>query len=99
MGNKIDLTKFGFRKDFDWETRFDLKTKVGKYEVSTVDLGIDHNFGFGKPLYYETMIFQKNGDEIDFSGIYQERYSTEEEAREGHKRAIKYVKELLKEQE
>lgn len=97
MNNDIDLTKFGFRADFDWKTRFDLKTQVGKYVVSTVDLGIDHSFGIGKPLYYETMIFEKNGNEIDFSGIYQERYSTEEEAREGHKKAIKYVKEELEE--
>ena len=56
MNKKEDLTEYGFRKDFDWENRFDLKTKVkynGKiYTVSTVDLGLDHSFGIGKPLYY-----------------------------------------------
>lgn len=82
---------YGFRDDFDWNNRFDLKTKVGKYTVSTVDLGIDHSFGIGKPLYYETMIF-KNIDGDVHSLDYQVRYSTEEEARIGHQKAIEYIK-------
>lgn len=85
-----------FREDFDFDTRFDLKTNIENYVISTVDLGIDYGFG-GEPLYYETMIFEKdkNGN-IDYMGIdYQERYSTEEQAKEGHERAIKYVEELL----
>lgn len=93
---KVDYSKYGFRKDFDWKNRFDLKTEIDNYLISTVDLGIDHSFGVGKPLYYETMIFEKNGDKVDFSGIYQKRYSTEEEAREGHKKAIEYVKNMIK---
>ena len=93
-----DLTKYGFRKDFNWETRFDLKTTVGDYLVSTVDLGLDHSFGIGEPLYYETMIFRKdhNHKNNQFE-YYQERYSTEEEARKGHEVAIDYVKNELKE--
>ena len=88
---EIDLTQFGFRKDFNWETRFHLKDKINGYYISTVDLGTNHNFGLGKPLYYETMIF-KNGYWED---LYCERYSTEKEARKGHKKAIKYVKSGL----
>lgn len=53
------MNKYGFRDDFNWETRFDLKTEIGDYIVSTVDLGLDHSFGDGPPLYYETMIFKK----------------------------------------
>ena len=89
---KVDYSKYGFREDFDWETRFDLKTDVGEYQVSTVDLGLDHSFGIGKPLYYETMIFEKKIDKDGFHNSldYQVRYSTEEEAREGHKKAIEY---------
>lgn len=102
---KVDLSEFGFREDFDWETRFDLKTRVkckGKiYEISTVDLGLDHSFGIGKPLYYETMIFLvddsldlfERNEKNEFSG-FQVRYSTEKEARKGHKEAIEYVKQL-----
>ena len=85
---------FGFREDFNWETRFDLKTQVGNYKVSTVDLGIDHNIWGNKPLYYETMIFSDNEDnQFEY---YQERYATEEEARKGHEKAIKYIKEHMK---
>lgn len=94
-----ELNEYGFRKDFNWETRFDLKTEVGKYMISTVDLGLDHSFGSGPPLYYETMIFKKNGDKIDFTELYMERYSTEEEAREGHKKAVEIVKKYIEEGE
>lgn len=83
---------YGFRDDFDWDNRFDLKTKFNGYIVSTVDLGIDHSFGIGKPLYYETMIFKEVDGHIAGSTGYQERYSTEEEARIGHQKAIEYVK-------
>lgn len=86
------MSKYGFREDFNYETRLDLKTEVNGYLVSTVDLGIDHSFGNGKPLYYETMIFKKGS----WSDLYCKRYSTEKEARKGHKEAIKYVKECYK---
>lgn len=49
--------------------------------VSTVFLGVDHNYGFGSPLLFETMIF--GGRHND----YQERYTTWEEAERGHKKA------------
>lgn len=92
----MNLEQFGYRKGFDWETRFDLKTKAGKYTISTVDLGIDHSFGFGNPLYYETMIFNWEDSEENPFEDYQKRYETEEEARLGHQEAIDYVKEELK---
>jgi hypothetical protein len=48
-------------------------------EVSTVFLGIDHQYGGGPPLLFETMAFGlPDDDEIC------ERYSTEQQAREGH---------------
>ena len=93
--SKLIMQRCGYREDFDWETRFDLKTQVGDYKVSTVDLGIDHNLGIGKSLYYETMIFSDNKDNPFDS--YQERYATEKEARKGHKKAIAYVEQKLKE--
>ena len=62
---EIDLTKYGYREGFSWENRFNLKTQVGKYEVSTVDLGLNHQFIEElPPLYYETMIFIK-GDTFE----------------------------------
>lgn len=50
--------------------------------VSTVFLGLDHNWGEGPPQLFETMIFGGPHDE------YQERYSTWDEAVHGHARAV-----------
>jgi hypothetical protein len=36
--------------------------KVGNSEISTVFLGLDHSFGRGAPLLFETMVF---GGELD----------------------------------
>ena len=50
-------------------------------EVSTVWLGLDHRFtSNGPPLIFETMAFGE-GSAMDQAC---ERYSTEEQAREGH---------------
>ncbi|KKL94572.1 hypothetical protein LCGC14_1863300, partial [marine sediment metagenome] len=48
-------------------------------EVSTVFLGLDHSFGRGAPILFETMIFGGKQDQ------YQERYYTWEEAEVGHR--------------
>ena len=44
------------------------KDTIGDATISTVFLGIDHNFGEGEPLLFETMIFGGQHDQ------YQERY-------------------------
>ena len=64
--------------------------------VSTVWLGINHNFGAGVPLIYETMVF----DDFDtFNEVDVVRYSTREEARKGHtKMTHKYAHKHLKKQ-
>lgn len=91
-----NLEKYGFRKGFDWDNRFMIQTWVGKYIISTVDLGLNHQFNDDlPPLYYETMIFKKEKDVIDFRELYCERYTTEEEAKKGHDKAIEYVIENL----
>lgn len=59
------------------------KTEVGIVRVSTVFLGIDHNFYcVGPPILWETMIFGGPHDQ------YQHRCSTREEALEMHRRAV-----------
>ncbi len=49
-------------------------------------LGIDHNWGDGPPLVYESMVFGLGpGGRPDFGAdMAQERYSTREEAFAGH---------------
>lgn len=94
-----DLTKYGFRKGFNPEKRFTKKTKVGNFIVSTVDLGINHQFEKSKPpLYYETMIFTNSVDVEDKNpfAYFQQRYSTKKQALAEHKKVIQMVKEYLK---
>jgi len=59
------------------------KTQVGDVEVSTVWLGLDHNYyDDGPPLIFESMVF---GGEYD---DYMDRYSTWEQAQAGHDRIV-----------
>lgn len=60
------------------------RTQLGDVEVSTVWLGLDHNWGGGPPVIFETMIFP----EAD----YQERYTTEAAALAGHDQAVEHVR-------
>lgn len=63
---------------------------VNGCHVSTVWLGLDHNYFGGRPLVFETMVFDKEGGGRD---IYMDRYTTWDEAVEGHKKAIEWVKD------
>ncbi|SRR5216683_5278951 len=62
-------------------------TLAGDVLVSTVFLGLDHSFGRGKPVLFETMIFGLDDDK------YQRRYSTWGDALEGHAQALAFAKE------
>lgn len=62
-----------------------IKDQINDYFVSTVFLGVDHSFGDGPPILWETMVF-KNGEEI-----YCNRYSSAKEARQGHQTAVLWV--------
>jgi hypothetical protein len=63
----------------------DVRRWFGTFWVSTVFLGLDHNFFFnGPPLVFETMVFQHGFGAVDFEGLDQQRYSTWDEAVQGH---------------
>jgi hypothetical protein len=67
--------------------------------VSTVFLGLDHDFHFrGPPILFETMAFQHEGRMVSFFGgepepvpetLGQERYSSWDDAEIGHKAAVR----------
>lgn len=59
---------------------------VGDVEISTVFLGLDHQWGNGPPLIFETMVFNGPLDQE------QDRYSTWEEAEAGHKAMVERVR-------
>ena len=66
---------------------------VGLYDVSTVFLGLDHQFGDGPPMLFETMVFLTDPPDgergKDFAS---DRYSTWEEAEKGHELTCAIVK-------
>lgn len=70
---------------FDGKNRRVDKTVIGDVTISTVFLGLDHQWENGPPLIFETMIFGGEHDQ------YQDRYSTWEEAETGHKHAVELV--------
>lgn len=72
-------------KAFEKMNRQVAKDAIGDVSVSTVFLALDHQFGKGKPILFETMVF---GGELDGE---QDRYHTWEEAEEGHKNMVKRV--------
>lgn len=61
------------------------KTQDGGILVSTVFLGMDHSFGGGPPLLFETMVF---GSPLDQEC---ERCTTWEEAEEQHREMVRRV--------
>lgn len=63
-------------------------TKVGDIDISTVWLGLDHRYGDGDPVIFETMQF--GGD----AGGDADRYCTLEEARAGHVAWVKQAMDL-----
>lgn len=81
---KVGLMEWG--KWFETANRIIRQTNIGKVKISTVFLGLDHRFGDGPPLLFETMVF---GGELDQE---QERYSTWDEAEAGHEEMVKRVK-------
>ena len=90
-GNPIQLGTWAMHVE-DPSYKFLLDENAGRYWVSTVWLGMDHSFGDGPPIIFETMAFVRASDEIrEITGlqdVYQIRYHTEAEAREGHVRVV-----------
>lgn len=96
MSGKYILDKDGNPKEekdlLTWAKWFEnadrkiARTKIGKSEISTVFLGLDHSFGGGNPILFETMVF---GGILDGE---QNRYHIKEEAIKGHKEMVEKVR-------
>ena len=79
----------------EWATSFEDKDnrRVARTDladntfVSTVFLGLDHQYGEGPPLIFETMVFARGEDVLTW------RYSTWAEAEAGHARAVELVEQ------
>ena len=77
-----DIIEWGRAMEKD---RIVKQDQIGDVGISTVFLGLDHQFGEGEPLLFETMIFGGKEDN------YQDRCSTWEQAEEMHLKAKKIV--------
>lgn len=82
-----DLVTWG--KWFETNNRQVAKDTIGDVRISTVFLGLDHRFGDGPPLLFETMIF--GGPHSD----HQTRASTWDEAEKQHAEALAMVRSGL----
>jgi hypothetical protein len=71
------------------DTKHVAHDKIDNYIISTIWLGLDHNYFGGRPMLFETMIFKDNKS---FEDIYMDRYFTWDEALKGHEFAIHWVK-------
>lgn len=76
-----DTTKHGHKYKWGTERRI-ARTVVGDITVSTVWLGLDHDYLTGVPVIFETMTF---GDPYENE---LRRYSTEEDAIRGHLKVL-----------
>lgn len=86
-GRRLTLDEFGALFEGDQSQRVVARTDLpGGAWVSTVLLGIDHNFSSeGPPLIFETMVFAgpEGGAELDCR-----RYATREQAEAGHSELV-----------
>ncbi len=76
----------------EWATSFNgdrhvAITKIDAVTISTVFLGLNHAYGNGDPLLFETMVF---GGPLDQE---MNRYTTWEQAELGHAKMVKAVEE------
>jgi hypothetical protein len=85
---KVDLLTWA--KWYETTERHVADEKVGDVRISTVFLGLDHSFGNGPPLIFETLVF---GGPLDQE---MDRYTTWEEAEKGHKTMVERIKLLPK---
>lgn len=61
------------------------------YTVSTVLLGLDHGYGGGRPVIFETMVFKDHSSE----DLEMDRYCTLAEAKAGHRRMVRQVRKTM----
>lgn len=68
---------------------------VGPAEVSTVFLSLNHQWGDGPPILFETLVFVPD-DDGDWYGVEgsMRRYETREQALAGHAEVVAFLRSL-----
>jgi hypothetical protein len=83
--NPVPCDMMTWARMFEESDRHVAETMQGEVRVSTVFLGLDHGFGEGPPVLFETMVL------VDEQAQGRERYCTWAEAEAGHKRWVMEV--------
>lgn len=85
---KVDLLTWA--RWFEFHDRKVALTEIGYHRISTVFLGIDHNFsGTGPPVLFETMVFDRGRDVECY------RWATWRESVAGHNRTVRRWLDIL----
>jgi hypothetical protein len=74
---------------FETADRVVARTTIGTVKVSTVFIGLDHGFGRGAPVLWESMVFGLADDDL------QQRYTSAREARAGHECLVERVRQII----
>lgn len=74
---------------FETADRRVARDEIGGCVVSTVFLGLDHRFGPGLPILFETLVFGAPDDFVEIDG---RRYSTWAAAEAGHREFVERLK-------
>jgi hypothetical protein len=90
-----DLMKWGIW--LETHDRHVARTMIGKIEVSTVFLGLDHNFGAGLPVLFETMVFRHEKGPKDFADSHCVRCESWDEAEKQHDEVVELVRREIRE--
>lgn len=69
---------------------------LGHYVVSTMFLGLDHQFGEGPPMLWETMVFDQGDHVRSGLDLEMERYASKADALRGHAEMLDRVRMALK---
>lgn len=103
-GKKISMQRWG-RLMEDHSYRIVQQEDIGPYAVSTVWLGLDHNYvREGPPIIFETMVFATaERDDPKHKGLHEFddacwRWPTEAEARQGHSEIMTLIRATLQEE-
>lgn len=84
-GNPIEMLEWAELFEDDSYKRVALD-EIGDVQVSTVWLGLDHNWADGPPIIFETMVFGGDMDQC------MQRYSTKEAALQGHQLLVDHIR-------
>lgn len=88
-GKEITLLKFGELFE-DVNYRIIQQTIVDHYTVSTIWLGVNHNWTDGPPIIFETMVFSSVEDDVNDQ--WKEMYTTLQNAKDGHEWIVNKLK-------